>query len=667
MLHFASKLARYTTTTISTMTKDVADSRCGQPSCGETHTHSIQLELLARIRQMRKERPLLKRLSKFLEETQREYNETVDSLNKLRAMSHSDPLDTFPPELFSQIIYDAIFPSIDTFEDAMKLTRVSESWKEFVVNTPLFWTAIHISGRVPSHKRRLSTCLKHSKEMPVTLTLVLPCKEWDDIQSELQSHRNRIQALALRGTAKDTEQFIPALGEILPLPNLHKVSISKMSEASVIHWFLDTFPTLIEMEGGPFSIDMLHRLNSRNWKHIMVKGNLDVAMPALEAIPLLESVTCLSGLVNPGSSSAMHTGTKQDSPNQLIPWKSFVHQGSGQMSIPILSRMLNLTSLTLVASISGVLPIAKMLYNLSRLEDITLKILENEDDIQFSALSDISPSKSVRSLRLDVKSSALTTANKLKTMPLEDIMDIFLRAVPSIDTLTLEGSSITPVLHNYKRGECLQSLHRIDLRHSAPLSEIHGMVHLSCDIVNIFGLRSTSNLPIYSSQTAKHLTVYTTITSSSQQEFVAFNSSAWPSLETLTIPVAFFSLNPTLNLRHLRKLSLFNDDLPLYSSLRGVTGICHFLAMDISHCPDLETLSFGHCPEWDIYFIMLESRILNQTRGSKPLKTLGLPSYTPPYLLRYIHEFIQGRLPVRASNLEFSLVGSMDRLLDGKM
>ncbi|PVG03952.1 hypothetical protein CPB86DRAFT_694578 [Serendipita vermifera] len=242
-----------------------------------------------------------------------------------------------------------------------------------------------------------------------------------------------------------------------------------------------------------------------------------------------------------------------------------------------------------------------------------------------------------------------------------------MQSVPSIKYLVLDGLTVCAIGCQSKRVDLFPNLRRIDLHKPALLSDNDSNESLPCEEVNIFGLRSTSNLSTYSSKTAKQLTVHNAIELCHEERYIAFDSSLWPSIEALTIPITAFSLNLDLNLHYIRKLCLLNDTLPVYSSLKTTTAICRFLATNTSHCPALEFLSFGQCPEWDIYFIMLESRIINQSRGSTPFKTLELPSNIPPHLLKYVCELLQGRLPIRPSNRELSLMGCMERLFDQKI
>ncbi|PVG00645.1 hypothetical protein CPB86DRAFT_686859, partial [Serendipita vermifera] len=91
------------------------------------------------------------------------------------------------------------------------------------------------------------------------------------------------------------------------------------------------------------------------------------------------------------------------------------------------------------------------------------------------------------------------------------------------------------------------------------------------------------------------------------------------------------------------------------------------LAMNSSICPVLESLSLTQCPEWDVYFIMLETRLLGSTSDVPGFKVLHLPSYIPPDLLSITCGVLQGKLPVRPSNFDLSLIGNTEISLDVTM
>jgi len=66
--------------------------------------------------------------------------------------------------------------------------------------------------------------------------------------------------------------------------------------------------------------------------------------------------------------------------------------------------------------------------------------------------------------------------------------------------------------------------------------------------------------------------------------------------------------------------------------------------------------------EWDILLLMLERRILCSHLGISHINTLIVTHYLPYKLLRPITTLLQGKLPERETNDQFSLTATGQRL-----
>jgi hypothetical protein len=84
--------------------------------------------------------------------------------------------------------------------------------------------------------------------------------------------------------------------------------------------------------------------------------------------------------------------------------------------------------------------------------------------------------------------------------------------------------------------------------------------------------------------------------------------------------------------------------------------------------PVLEKIKLtGECFEWDILLLMLERRILYSHLGISHINTLVLPHDLLYKLLHPIAELLQGKLPEREANEQFSLTAVGQRLWDNDM
>ncbi|PVG04120.1 hypothetical protein CPB86DRAFT_689696, partial [Serendipita vermifera] len=113
---------------------------------------------------------------------------------------------------------------------------------------------------------------------------------------------------------------------------------------------------------------------------------------------------------------------------------------------------------------------------------------------------------------------------------------------------------------------------------------------------------------------------------------------------------------------HLREI-----DLDGWKPQDSLTKFCLNLALHPDFCPSLEELSMSGCPEWDVFFIMLERRLMCSINGSKAFKAITLPNLIPQSIMHYMCEILQGKLPDRPSNFDLSLFGKVELLLDREM
>ncbi|CAG8725215.1 11443_t:CDS:1, partial [Acaulospora colombiana] len=132
----------------------------------------------------------------------------------------------------------------------------------------------------------------------------------------------------------------------------------------------------------------------------------------------------------------------------------------------------------------------------------------------------------------------------------------------------------------------------------------------------------------------------------------------WPCLEVLTAPVFLIS-KLQAGFPHLREINL--EDMGTEGS---VTEFFCQVALHPDLCPVLEALSIDECPEWDIFFIMLERRLFLGADRATAFKSITFSFGTPLSILPHIHEILQGRLPNRPSNFDLSRISKVTTLLD---
>ncbi|PVG03939.1 hypothetical protein CPB86DRAFT_869306 [Serendipita vermifera] len=231
----------------------------------------------------------------------------------------------------------------------------------------------------------------------------------------------------------------------------------------------------------------------------------------------------------------------------------------------------------------------------------------------------------------------------IQSFPMIWDLSLFLSALPGIDFLS-EVFDLRKANHL----SCLQRLY-ISSEFVIDSSELP-----PCDTLKVH-CENRDDLIRLSNRKTRHLTMDSGYSGKVERNL---RYRSWPSLETLTIPACLISSAET-RFPHLREIILNTK-----SASGSITKFCRRLAPHPNLCPALETLSIDEFPEWDIFFIMLERRLLLGAKGATAFKYITLPASSPLNLLHHVCEILQGRLPDRPSNFDLSLLSKTKALLD---
>jgi hypothetical protein len=566
------------------------------------------------------------------------YNRTVDALNKLVDSRRVDPLLKLPQELCHQILSDAASEALELhlIETLITWTLVSRRWMNFILHNPLYWTNVCLDTKLRDWFPVALLCLRLSGNLPITMHMISSFKDWDVIQPMLLEHRSRIKRIVIKtrspgGLLWTDRHIFLKINSLLPLPRL------------------------VDFHTPPWSgielpiVELNPALKSQQWKRVVFSCSLLSVLPKLEAIPSLETVE--------GSFQRWHYSPYQQiylesDGYRTLGWKKLIYSGP-RFPLQIIWRLTKLTSLTLVTSISDIVPFLNQIHSLLNLSELDWKIgyFSSADYFQDGKLTtsppSVYPNKAVKSLTLKIPSPSPTIG----------LNELIVEAFPCVSSLLLTPGTLSNLqvllgVEGFKDAQNVQifSVPRYSLVHIGEL--------LPCETMSIASIDNLSEH--LSGRTIKSLFVDHT---KNQAQFVVFHPNLWPSIESLRIPVASI-LGSDMNFSYLRELTLIT--IPSSIDL-NMTRFCSILALDPSKCPALENLTLRQCPEWDIYFIMLENRNLRGSHGAKSFKMLGLPACSPPHLHRHLCDIIKGKVPRRPSNFELSFLGSMEMVLDPTM
>ncbi|PVG04124.1 hypothetical protein CPB86DRAFT_778368 [Serendipita vermifera] len=606
------------------------------------------------------------------------HNGIVDSINALQAKHRSDPINKYPPELFTQIIYQAIFDRvsfkpIEYWEltkangNLLSLTLVSQRWMQFIINTPIYWTFIVLDETEGDWLSTASVFLQFSRELPITVYIRdLLILEQSMLWSELLQHRNRISGILYNSQSlyQDTisVDFQKFMEKLSPLPSLKMLQCrNEKIDDSLLQSVLDMYPTLSEIHRLSVSERSLRCLMLRNCKSISLHQDPEPVMRVLEDNLSLREVNIDTSYRSTLSTTELPLLQGDSTSNQPLNWSTlrFDRNLSLSFSQVITRRMPHLVHLSVGGSIESLIELATSLHSFPRLQELFLRLqldslLKFEGEFPTSFLAN----ENIRVFSWSTVSSHGSAVTVEWLGVHKQFTTLLSRSLPGIRYLYLQFGLLSRVSHlnkvfNLKEFGHLPSLQRFDLvtRLAVDADELP-----SCGRLSLYNLRNKI-FPRLSSQTVQNLFIYPLQPCHPQKNY-GLSDQAWPSIEILSIPINIIA-NSYTGFPHLRKISLQSQSIP-----DSLTKFCRNLALYPNFCPALEELSIDECPEWDIFFIMLERRLMWSINGSRALKVVALPAHTPRSLQGFVCEIVQGKLPDRPSNFELSLFGNAELLLD---
>jgi hypothetical protein len=598
-----------------------------------------------------------------------EYNKIVDRLHEGDNSRRFDPLDKLPVEIWQSILYRVacftLRPRVNVFhriipEDFFVFMLVSKRWLQSIINTPFLWTTILLNMNIPDNLSRIRTHLKLSRELPIFLRITIPFPGWIETVPFLAENRHRISVIEINsrtlkyGNSREAVSEIETyLNDLLPLPKLWRVDlfgmISSPGTLSLVQKLLLGCPSFSSIMNVNITKDILEldsalRLQSFQTTQDL-SGLVQKRFPKLFDIKFSHSSTQLS--------------TESTTGDHLLAWQHFWSMNTPP-SLTIISRLTNLV--TFESQVNG--PVLKellcRLHLVVRLSKLTLWIVyEEQYKAQLPSDEEIKPCYRPTILEISFN-SILGTRLAINDVRIyfDRVQELVLRALPSIEELTLRSTHVVPAQF-------------MDSRTFSRLSTLHlnSIPHLGVDIT-----LSPSIKNLYFIDSYNWLGGFPKLSSSSIQRLIMdswayptkFEPEKWPALTSLTISVHHV-VEISTRFENLRNLVLRNSSgihIPQDPTNDPITRFCRNLAMNPSRLPVLESLCLGQLPEWDIFFIMLERRNITKAQGLSRLKKITLPRHYPKELFRPIHDLIRGRFATRPSNWNLSFAGNLELLED---
>ncbi|PVG01489.1 hypothetical protein CPB86DRAFT_794868 [Serendipita vermifera] len=614
--------------------------------------------------------------NKKLEAVISSYNEIMGGLHNLEVGPRVDPMDKLPSEIVTYILsivsYKDSWYTSRFVDSLIDLTFVSKKWRSFILSEPLLWNSIYL-GNNSDLCAITSMQLALSKDLPLTLQIVLPFEQWNSIRSDIIRHRDRIETIVFSGfysydqgleRDKDIRKILEDLG---PLPVLRQLggAYQSFSETYDVPWIINYCHSLKEIINIPIATQDLRVVKERlAFRELTTFECPEHILSVAETLQELRKVVFLRGHWLLARNDMEKTNLQQVAlsthslgwthltytPNDLKFFKSLLHRLPNLVMLEIKG---NFHTLQHVVSIAGQFP---------KLGHFKAMIFFDTEE-KFIFPDNIAPNLSVHTLELSIGRGEYYEYRvennpnfHLQCQSVHMVPEMMLHAMPNAQYLHLYMHGMFSEVPFFSLEDCFAG------------KEIY--FHFSeCGTIPIPDSRipeSVEKLSVgcgravscsLSSRTLRSLTIHQMASyymrptkKEPSSDLLMLDLGAWPSLESISFDENWIMWSKTSH-TSLKKVSIQR----LYNDSNRVTSFIKDIACSPESYPSLEELDFEECPEWDIFIIMLERRNLLASRGVARINKLTIPESCP----LWIHQIIK-----RPANRELSMAGNAEIILD---
>lgn len=636
-------------------------------------------------------------------------NQTTRKSSNDICASSRDILEIFPPEVWIQIVEDAL-PVHGYCVALLLMTMVSNKWMRSLISIPTLWAQIDVLGSQEDSLASIEAFRRLSCEAPLHLSVYVPTlHDLSVIEAILTSIGPRLYAVTIKHRSQhdflDEEWAVLELlltgsrfNSGLAYINLEYRSVIPRDNTAII--------PLVQNNSLPPSLRAIRGWNFQ-WRVFQTEHRY------LERVEAIDSRYRVEGVLSrhiqlPNLRSLILSG-------DMSPRSEFRSEGG----LPLLGK---LTSLTYTgSSCEDVIPLLlsvapQLVYLYLRiprikipllgaglqaainLQELTIHVIDHAGDEGVNRL-DVPPihqhiaghSYGLRGLRLivfpdtDTNTDQQTPKQPRRTNPfLSFIMSTISVLYISVETLVISILTEYPVTF-VDVLLYLQSLPYLRVLRLRLLPEHFQEIRDTCTLRRLEYLNTVETDSSYCLQTPNLLSLKFTwgcyrhldnlIYINLRKLFVEHNGngppivelqeSSFPSLRELTL--SFYSPEDSIT------YSSFT--LPSFQLLSSITigsgryqpqgtMLCFAILNHPSTCPALHEIRFPSCfPDWDILFIMLEKRNFMGDSAVSLIRQITLP-YIPNELRTPLASLLGGVYATRPPNEELFMGGAQELLLD---
>lgn len=645
-------------------------------------------------------------------EEERTINDLKDSYNKIVQDMYNatfgalwDIIEVFPQDIWIEIVKYSL-PTRGYAAALLTLTLVSARWRRELLSIPTLWAYIEFYGYLQDTMATIATFVHLSCNAELTLAIELPLRyntaTLDPILTKMTGRIKRIRfpkfhffpGHSIPGGFGLSESFDAEYGDLASILMAWKGHLSgvtvidpgdadKIQPTSLLQSILQTSPLAKRLDNWCFHID-----------HIRVSDGF--------VLQLEEFMTCIpfeDVIPNLGSKlhklrfrlSDQHHGVRTKIPTQLsalsnLTKLSFNSNFSANVVDFVTAVGATLLDLELDLPYPGYITLPGILGQATRLHRLVLKLRALSDkDRDYTELDSTSvfskPNHNIPSLRkleFTVSADFLTYSTTTKSQ----LVTLFINLYPHVEDIINRSYDEDPHPYFLDYAIHLPHLRRlcIDLIAKTP-SALVDRLKIELGALEMLDLTGPDLLDCIQAPNLQHIRMqvdedhpfrplglnnYVNLWSLhisdcvENKHIIDIPEAFTLALTKLSVNVQDYGIWGHANFPFLTAISLVGE-----AEVPTATSLCAVLLYHPDACPVLETIEFfGSIPEWDILFIMLETR--NFHKITKKIRGLVLPMI-PHELRAPLVSILRGIYTNRPSNRDLSFAGTMDLLFDGNM
>ncbi|KAG8830536.1 hypothetical protein FRC17_004743 [Serendipita sp. 399] len=637
-------------------------------STESTRLESERLRLLKSIQEQSRDayRPETREVIKLLRE---EYNRIVNKQVESNRGPWTDPLALLPLEIWVQIIQEIVdWRWSSSYRVITNMILVSEGWKEAIVNTPLFWTAITIDPGIEESDllQRTVTSLHLSKDKLLTVIMEFPMTRasYESCQVLLSPHSSRIRQIIFRSPSRLQEEantLDPSihhiLSDLLPLPKLQEIQFSHYSLGTEEkEWnILELTPEIRILGGSTIPFSVLRCIPTPYIESLKLNGNANDLFPLLPSLSRLKKIDM---------NESSHTYPEEDMPPvplqahplglEVIRWRTF----GGSRLMDVLRRSPRLERLTLQVKWASLSTLFGMLDNFPHLSYLSISLPRSHSDDQLTS-GIIAQSPSLREFHLELGSLSVgigSEEKKRKNTSLSYLIDSCIPIFEKIKSvsLTIEWGWVIPTT-------LWPSLTHLRVLNLTLDGTLEGLI-LTFEALEDLQLTIPFNryVPLMSNLRCPNLlllTLRTIYSYTSEYVNIDLDAERFPKLSRLHWNSSHLGWNISSH-SQLKTLIFMRGCSPIGSNF------CEYLILRPGDFPSLEQVEFHEFPEWDLVFLMLERRNFLLDPSISRIRTLVLPTTLGFLMKTPLTLLLGGQFANRLSNHDLSIAGIGETYFD---